>query len=112
SVTDWCARVKNFFQTEPSEAVTSDSPMTLPPSTETPRRRLIVGGVVALATISLALLTGQRVLRAPPPPPRGPGPARAGHARRARGGPRRQAPPRRLGDGGQPPRPDRRRGPL
>jgi hypothetical protein len=39
--------------------------MTLSPTTETPRRRLIVVGVVALATISLALLAGYVLLVAP-----------------------------------------------
>ncbi|HEU5189430.1 MAG TPA: putative glycoside hydrolase [Methylomirabilota bacterium] len=39
--------------------------MTLSPTTETPRRRLIVVGVVALASISLALLAGYVLLAAP-----------------------------------------------
>ena len=39
--------------------------MTLSPTTETPRRRIIVGGAIALASISLALLVGYVLLAAP-----------------------------------------------
>ena len=56
-MTDWYARVKNFFRTDRGDDLLSPSPMTLPPAPETPRRRLVIG-VVALAAISLAALAG------------------------------------------------------
>jgi hypothetical protein len=64
-VTEWCARVKNFFRSDRSSDLPSSSPMPLPSSPERPRRRLLVVGVVALAALSLAALTGYVLLAAP-----------------------------------------------
>jgi hypothetical protein len=63
-VTDWYARVKNFFRTDRGDDLPSSSSMTLPPSPETPRRRLVVGAV-ALVALSLAALTAYVLLATP-----------------------------------------------
>jgi hypothetical protein len=64
-VTDWLARVKNFFQTERGDDLLSSSPMTLDSPPEQPRRRLLVVGAVALGALSLAALTGYVLLAQP-----------------------------------------------
>jgi hypothetical protein len=63
-VTDWYARVKNFFRPDRGDALLPSAPMTLAPAAEKPRRRLVLG-VMALAAISLAALAGYVLLAAP-----------------------------------------------
>jgi hypothetical protein len=63
-VTEWCARVKNFFRSDRSIDLLSSSPMPDSPSPERPRRPLVIGAM-ALAALSLVALTGYVLLAAP-----------------------------------------------
>ena len=62
---EWRTRVKNFFRTEPADDLLSSLPMTLPSSSETPRRRHVVLVVAALATVALVGVAGYALLAAP-----------------------------------------------
>ena len=64
-MSEWRARVKNFLRTERADDLLSSLPMTLLPSSETPRRRRAVLLVAALATVALVGVTGYVLLAAP-----------------------------------------------
>ena len=96
-MTDWCARVKNFFRTDRGDDLLSTSPMTLDPSPEKPRRRLLCrrrGGSRGRSRSRRSPATSSSPARAAA---RQPGRSRAArHRRGTRGGSRRQAPAARL----------------
>jgi hypothetical protein len=64
-VSEWRARVKNLFRAERADDLLSSLPMTLLPSSETPRRRRAVLVVAALASVALVGVTGYVLLAAP-----------------------------------------------
>jgi hypothetical protein len=64
-VSEWFARVRNFFRAERVDPLLSPLPMTFLASSETPRRRRAVLMVAALATVALVGVTGYVLLAAP-----------------------------------------------